>query len=606
MNFLFPAAFFFSAVALAIVALYLRRPRQKSLEVSTLLFWRKILEREPHRRFLGRLRNPLSLLLQLLIFLLLLLALARPEGAAPPGRRSTVIALDGRARMQASGVFDAAVAAAHDIISRLAPNEEVAILAAEGAPKIISPFSKDGRELRRKLALLAPSDAGGDMEETLLLGRRLLEAKPGEPRLIIISDRRLPIAERAEQITVGKRGDNTAIVGFAQRPLPASPQSAEVFVKLGNFSSSRRDAEIELSLDGRAFDLQRFPMDPGQDLNFSTIIPKEMLASGNGFLIARLTTKDELEFDNTAYAALPTGESLRVLLISDDDPFLEKALKADPSLAIEILKPELWRPEMGAGFDAVVFDNWLPPDATLEKLGGGSFFFFGRTPYDVAGEEIRSVSLEAAGPESPLLWNVDIDTIRLARAGKLAIPNGEPWRVAVPVESAGDPIVMALESPREGRIVAAAFAVGDSNFPLRVGFPLFVSNVIHWLAGRRSEAESARKAGQTFIPAGEEKISREPIRYGDAVREQIPPQTEAPLKIVRNGFYEVSGPIGSRWLAINTGDASESDLRTAETSSDISFLTRRWGALEAWRWLALVAAVLMAAEWFLHHRRITE
>ena len=49
MNFLFPGAFFLSAVALAIVALYLRRPRQKSLEVSTLLFWRRIFEREPHR-----------------------------------------------------------------------------------------------------------------------------------------------------------------------------------------------------------------------------------------------------------------------------------------------------------------------------------------------------------------------------------------------------------------------------------------------------------------------------------------------------------------------------------------------------------------------------
>ena len=50
----------------------------------------------------------------------------------------------------------------------------------------------------------------------------------------------------------------------------------------------------------------------------------------------------------------------------------------------------------------------------------------------------------------------------------------------------------------------AAFSVADSNFPLRVGFPLFVSNVVHWLAGRRTENEAELRAGETFIPVGDE------------------------------------------------------------------------------------------------------
>jgi hypothetical protein len=607
MNFLFPAAFFLGGLALVIVALYLRRPRRRSLEVSTLLFWRRVLEREPHRRFLGRLRNPLSLLLQLLIFLLLLLALARPQEALPRGRQSTVIVLDARARMQAPDVFRDAVLAAQDIVSRLAPNDEVAILALEGPPKIVSPFSNDGRDLRRKLALLVPSDAGGNMEETLLLARRLLDAKPGDKRLVIISDRKTPVAGDAEQIAVGQARENVGILAFAQRALPISPQSAEIFVKLGNFSSSARTAEIEFSLDGRPFDLQRFQIGPGDNGNLSAVVPKETLASGDGLLVARLTSGDAQAFDDIAYAALPTGQRLRVLLIGEDDPFLENALKADPSLAVEMLKPELWRSEMGADFDAVVFDKWLPEDATLETLGRGSFFFFGRSPFDVAGEEIRTASLESAGSESPLLWNVDIEAIRLARASRLSIPNSEQWRASVPVESAGEPMVMALEGPQGVRLVAAAFAVADSNFPLRVGFPLFVSNVVHWLAGRRSETEAKLKAGQTFIPLGGERISPNPVSQGNQAKDQPPPLIEGPLKLAKNGFYDVSGPFRSRWLAINTGDAAESDLRTAESTTDnIPMLSRSWGALQSWRWLALAATVLIVTEWFLHHRRVTE
>jgi hypothetical protein len=44
--------------------------------------------------------------------------------------------------------------------------------------------------------------------------------------------------------------------------------------------------------------------------------------------------------------------------------------------------------------------------------------------------------------------------------------------------------------------------------------------------------------------------------------------------------FEVRGPVRSRWVAVNTADAAESDLRAAEsTGSNISILSRNWGAL---------------------------
>lgn len=607
MNFLFPAAFFLGSLAVAIVALYLRRPRRTPLEVSSLFFWQKVMEREPHRKFLGRLRNPLSLLLQLVIFLLLLLALARPEEAAFLGRRSTVIVLDMRARMQASGVFDDALGAVQDVISRLGPNDEVAILAVEGVPRIISSFSNDGKELRRKLASLEPSDAGGNLEETLLLARRLLEAKPGERKLIVIGDRETSVPENVDQITVGQPGDNVAILALAQRPLPASPQSAELFARLANFSQGSNDTELELSLDGKPFDLQRFQLAPGEQRDFSAIVPKEMLVSGDGLLVARLTSEDALTFDNVARAALPTGRHLRVLLVGEDDPFLEGALKADPSIALEILKPESWRPELSASFDAVVFDNWLPQGLTLEALGPGSFLFFGRTPFNVAGEEIPPDFLEATESESPLLWNVVLDDIRLAKAAKLAVPDNGRWRASVPIRSAGEPIVMALEGSQNARVVAVAFGVADSNFPLRVGFPLFVSNVIHWLAGRLAVEEASLKAGETFFPAHGEQVSKGPLRQESAAgRSTTSSFSRAPLTLRENGFYEVRGGLEARWLAVNTADAAESDLRNVGSASKSPIFGGNWVALQGWRWLALGALILLVAEWFLHHRRVTE
>jgi Ca-activated chloride channel family protein len=607
MNFLFPAAFFLGSLAVAILALYLRRPHRRPLEVSSLLFWQRVLEREPHRKFLGRLRNPFSLLLQLVIFLLLLLALARPEEASFRGRRSTVMVLDMRARMQAPGVFQDALLAAQDIVSRLGPNDEVAILGMEGVPRIVSSFSNDGKELRRKLASLEPSDAGGDLEEALVLAQRLLDAKPGERKLVLIGDRKVVAPESVDQITVGKPQNNVAILALAQRPLPASPQSAEVLVRLGNFSQSASDAELELSLDGKPFDLQRFNFGPGEERDFSAIVPKEMLVSGDGFLVARLTSEDTLAFDNVGRAALPTGRHLRVLLVGEDDPFLEGALKADPSIAVEILRPESWRSDLGAAFDAVVFDNWLPPGLTRDTLGPGAFLFFGRTPFNLTGEEISPDFLEATESESPLLWNVGLGDIRLARAERLAVPDDGRWRVSVPMRSAGEPMVIALEGSQKTRAVAVAFGVADSNFPLRVSFPLFVSNVIHWLAGRRSMEEAVLKAGETFLPAAGEQVSNNPLQLeAGAGQTSNPSFSQTPLTLRKNGFYEVRGPLEVRWLAVNTADPAESDLRGSRSESNAPLFGRSWGALQPWRWLALAALILLVAEWCLHHRRVTE
>ena len=606
MNFLFPAAFFLGSLAVAIVALYLRRPHRRPLEVSSLLFWQRVLEREPHRKFLGRLRNPLSLLLQLLIFLLLLLALARPEEASFRGRRSTVMVLDMRARMQAPGVFPDALLAAQDLVARLGPNDEMAILAMEGVPRIVSSFSNDSRELRRRLASLVPSDAGGNLDEALVLARRLLDARPGERRLVAISDRKV-VAPEVEQITVGKARDNAAILALAQRPVPASPQSAEIFARLGNFSGSARGEELELSLDGKPFDLQRFQLGPGEERDFSAIVPKELLASAKGFLVARLTSEDALAFDNVARAALPTGKHLRVLLVGEDDPFLEGALKADSSIAVEILRPESYRPDLSAAFDAVVFDNWLPSDLTLESLGPGAFLFFGRTPFHAAGEETSPDFLEAAESDNPLLWNVELGDVRLTRAEKLAVPDDGRWRASVPIRSAGEPMVIALEGPEEGRVVAVAFGVADSTFPLRVGFPLFVSNVIHWLAGRLSPDQPDLKAGETFLPAHGEAISVNPDPQEPGFAETATPSySQTPLTLRKNGFYEVRGPLETRWLAVNTADAAESDLRSSHSETNASLFGRNWGALQLWRWLALAALVLLVGEWWLHHRRLTE
>jgi hypothetical protein len=289
---------------------------------------------------------------------------------------------------------------------------------------------------------------------------------------------------------------------------------------------------------------------------------------------------------------------VRVLLLGTDDPFLESALKADPGVQLEILDPSQWRPEMADGFDVVVFDRQVPGDLSLDR---GRFFFFGRSPFEAGGDAVPVTSPEIADKKSPLLWN--IKSIGPVRARLLQAPGG--WRVNSPLTSPAGPLLLALEKPGGPRHVATAFGVNDTTFPLQAAFPLFVSNVVRWLAGRDAADPGVMATGQSYRPAAGERIARQP-RETPGEPDDAEALTDAPLRLEKAGFYAVRTPEDTRWLAVNVSSAEESDLRQAQNTARGLLTGSAPGGLLLWQWIALLALVFLVAEWWLHQRRITE
>ncbi len=589
MNFLFPAGLIFGALIPVIVALYLRRPKRRERTVASLLFWERVLDRQPKRRFFGSLRNWLSLLLQILIFLLLLAALVRPEFGGPK-RTSTVVVLDARARMQAHGgaVFDDATAAAR-LAATPGPGRETAVVAAHPNPEVVVPFTTDPKLFRELLGALKPSDGGGDFEAAVSLGRHLAATRPGNPRLVVITDRE----SGPDRTLTGRAGSNVALTEFSARPIPASPQTEEVLARIVNFSNETRNIEWSLTLDDRLLAVRKLTLAPGEGQQVTENLPAARTPESRGWLTSTITPTDDLPVDNTARAALPRGQALRVLLVSAGNPYLESALAADGRIARELLTPDQWRSGLGGGFDAVIFDNVVP--GSLDELGDGNMFFFGRSPFDTSQTGLP-VAETASLSSHPLLWNVDVDTTRFAQRRPVKWP--ENWGSTPVITGDGEPLVTALELPDGRRVVVAGFSAVESDLPFRAAFPLFVSNTIHWLGHRETSASSALRAGSLAIPLAGESLALDP--------ETKEAWTDKPTTLRANGFYEVRKDDASRWIAVNTSDAAESDLRAAFGGGALPGAILKFQSLPAWQWCALLAAALITAEWLLHHRRITE
>jgi hypothetical protein len=168
-------------------------------------------------------------------------------------------------------------------------------------------------------------------------------------------------------------------------------------------------------------------------------------------------------------------------------------------------------------------------------------------------------------------------------------------------------------------MIVLGFDIADSDLPLRVAFPLMMSNALRWLSHRVALADDTLRAGEALLLEPTEEVAVVALGSpGLASAEGKPTQTARTVRELfvpmRNGFYRRTNNAGSeRWIAVNTFDPVESDLLqgaapSAEPKTAFAplrgFVPR--GGWPPWHYLAFAAMALSAFEWWLFHRRRTE
>lgn len=615
MTFLQPWAVWFLAGIPVIVLLYFLRLKRREISVSTHLFWQRVLQESSRRAFFHRLRHWWSLLLQILIFLLIAAALAKPLWNQSAASASNIVVIvDSRARMNAvepdgKTRFAKAIDAARSWIRQANAGTQVALVSIADTARVVVPFTDDESELRKALEAMRPTDAAGNVATGTGLAAAILSGRPGSGQTVLLTDH-TPAATN-EHLTVqafGSSLDNFAITRFATRPHPASPETAELLLELQNFSKAPADVTVELALDGRVFEVRPMKLEPAQArLEVLSSVPRPGRGS-KGWLTARLKANDALASDNIAYATHPARPPRRVLLVSEGNLFLEKLLAADPSTRFQFIQPAAWKPDLAEKFEAVIFDRFLPQDFKWEAAAG-SYFVLGINPFGVAGTTVDRPLITEVADTDPATRGLQLQNLTIQKAEIIPLPaSTDGWQFRAPLRSFKHPMLI-MGTRGKQHMAVLSFNVLESDLPLRVAFPLLVSHVLQELDSRNIEAPPALKAGETIALRAGERASIEPV--AELTTSPPPLQTSTFLHPLQNGFYRTGTDEQSRWVAVNTFDPVESDLRaptmTKTSSAAISTPTSSTGSpWPLWTWLTLAALGLFTCEWWLFHRRRTE
>jgi Mg-chelatase subunit ChlD len=607
MGFLAPGVFLLGAALLAAVMLsYLLRPRRPVRRVSSTFLWLAALHDLEAQRPWRRVPPSLLLLLQLAALLALIGAIARPYVTTTQSTGTFTIALlDASASMQATDVkpsrFDVARGRISQMIEALEPAEQLGIVSLDDQPHVIAQPSSDQPLLKRQLGGAQPTALAANLPAALSVAGSLAEGH-ADAQIVVVGDGSLDRSQVPPNFHVPIRylgvgsttATNLSVVGLTTR---VSNGRVSALARVVNNSSQPASATLSLKVDGNRFDARSLSIAPNATANQEW----DDLPAAAHTLEASLDQPDDLPLDNAAWAVLGGDRPTRVLLVSEGNVFVERALSLRSGTQVTRVSPGDYSPQsQNQAYDLLVLDGFVPP-----SLPVGASVLLLHPPLNngllTVGADIRVSAVSAVRQTDPLLADVPLEGTHISQSRRLTAP---PWADVV-LTSPETPLLLVGEQAGH-RIGVLGFDVHQSDLPLQPGFPVLTQHLLDWLVPQSSTATPVVQVGEAVSLAPlPESVSLDVVKP-DGQRVPVGPPFPIPAFTATTspGLYQVvqqdaAGRQSSASFAANFVAANESRLVPGSDSGAPSAPATNQpikAPQEFWEALVVVGLVLLGIE----------
>jgi Ca-activated chloride channel family protein len=609
MSFLSPLAFALIGLTLPLVLLYFLKVRRRERRVPSLLLWDAVKRDREASAFFQRLQRDPLIILQILALIALATALARPTiTVTGHGARKVVVVLDPSASMQTRDIspsrFAQAKAEAAALVSRLGEGAEVMVIEAGVQPKVVAPLSRERDRALGAISAAQVKDMPNRVGEAVRTARALVGNDPAA-EIYVFTDGVGPLAEerdlkdtRIRWVGVGRGGRNVAITNLAVRKNYYGAFDYQAFVSLVNYTPETQEFTFSLDIDDKPIAEKSVTLEPS--VRRSVLLP--FSHTGGGTVAARLRINDDLPVDNVAYAVLPPAKKIHVLLVSSGNLFLEKALKTDPQVELETRSVDQYEGGM-AGADVVVLDS-----VNVSRVGPGRFVFVNTVPGDVPLEVMGRLERPAI-----MDWDRNHLIMRYVDFAKVVVEDAmriRPLAAGRPlVEAIGGPLIYAIEE-QDRKAIFVGFDLFKTDLPLRVAFPLILSNGLRWLHPSGADQASFQlAAGRPILLPVPHGVAAATVTTpsGRSVKAPVTRGVVSFSETEEVGTYTLATAKGETKLAVTLMDADESNVtpRALPASTPPGAVPTPSVPVqrELWPLFVLLAVVLLLLEGLLYWRR---
>lgn len=572
--------------------------------------------------------------------------------------RNVVLLLDRSMSMGYAGNWAAAQDSARTLLASLGADDQVALVLFDDEAELSQPWTRDKSAVRAIVDASAPVSRGTRFGAALRVARSALVSAPaGAAEFILVTDLQrsglagvagleLPagLPMRVAQVAAATRPNTSLRAVEARRVVAGARVQLQVLARVVTRElAAPRTARLTLRIAGREVGARTATLQPNGELAvvFDAIPAPATAVDGEVTIDA-----DLLAADDRFHFALPADDGLTVLLVVPDDIardetlYLERALAIGraPAVRVERRRPGTLDAETLDRSALVVLWDVAPPAGTAGALlarwiddGGGLVVAAGQrlgarritALAGVAG--VNGIADRRAGggamlgdvrEEHPLFTPFRASAAALVAPRFYRYPRLEP-AVGADVLARFDDGAPAVIERRTGggRVILLAMALDarESDLPLQPAFLPLTRRLVLYGAGHES-TPLWRTTGESWVPREVRRESVVAAPDGAIIRPEGA-ATGAALILQQVGVYAayegrvdgtplarvaVNAPAAeselvsadARELLLGVGESADSTLRgvTAATTTEVESRQR------AWRWLVLLAALLLLAE----------
>ncbi len=583
-----------------ILLLYILKQKREKLAVSSLILWRQVLLDMQARTPWQKLRKNLLMFLQLLAALLIVLALAGMAlqlGARP--QESVILVVDSSLSMSSADIqptrLDAAKKDAVRYINELSKDSLVTVVSIGREAGVLLYASSAKDEIIKSIEAIEQTYSYLDLTRTEEL---ILSLKRQDPGAVVVLFGDKPVRVGSEEVQFSnyrKQNDNLAIIRFTHTRAGDQITGMSIIRNQGN-----TETEVSVSLygDDKFLDSKRINISGNE---IQTVWWRGIPSTAKT-LRCVIDTEDILEADNFAYDTVSSDETVKVLLVTKGNLFLEKVISLIEGVELVRTLPE--EITEYKGYDLYIMDGTIP-----EVLpGDGNIVIFDPHPNSMFPVGGWMDTPGVRGVEHPVFQY--LDNIRFSIGRTRILEKTELFESLM--EYNGNPIIMEGQV-QNTRILVFGFNLYETDLPLRSEFPVIMSNILSEYAPKRGSQIPDMLVGDTFQfklrPDTESARIVLPGGKNMAIAPPMPPETFTETNkpgIYRleqkktaqtiETFFAVNLP--DEWLAENKPEGNI----TGDDGPGIHIPLKKTGVLFILP-LLIAALIILSLEWWYYANR---
>lgn len=481
-----------------IILLYILKQKSQDKDISSLYLWRETYKNIEASTPWEKLKNNLLMYIQIAVIISIILALAGPY-IANMGKESknVIMVFDNSGSMNAlynekESRLDAAKKKAVEYVEQWGGQVNVTLLCSNQNTRVVLSNNKDTRKIKEAIYSLDSTDVEGDLNGSVSMVKSMAEQWDSYEALFF-TDSSLNLGKiNGNLVDVSSQKDNVSVDYISCEYTKENEISG--VAKVTNHGRENINGDINLYVNDKIVKIEKTgEIKPGENANvyFENIPLKNKEESI--VICAEWNEKDALEADNRSYTQLGVGEKTKVLLISEQNIFLEKAI-----LTME--QVDLYKANsIEAANETGDYDLYIYDGVTPDTLPEGNVVLI--NPTETEGcKEIFSYKEEnkegAVVNINPQSYTRLIDNDFSFGVGKYKVlkPRGN---AEIFLKSKKDSLGFIVER-KKGKVGVIAFDIHNSDFPLQTEYPILMNQLLGQMIKTELLSEKVITAGENY------------------------------------------------------------------------------------------------------------